>query len=101
MIAALAPFLPFYVVGILIGGQAAEKPREGETRIGSCRANGAEERTVTLLALDDDEAVLRTTQDNRRSRLYRSSDKLASRALEPIGNVVRQCAENTSCKPTP
>jgi hypothetical protein len=30
MIAALAPFLPFYVVGILIGGQAAEKPREGE-----------------------------------------------------------------------
>jgi hypothetical protein len=34
MIAALAPFLPFYVVGILIGGQAAEKLREGETESG-------------------------------------------------------------------
>jgi hypothetical protein len=37
------------------------KTTRGRTRIGSCRANGAEERTVTILALDDDEAVLRTT----------------------------------------
>ena len=105
MIAALAPFLPFcarhldrrpsrrkITRGHLNEGfshQSDLSPCEPESvhaeRMSQNRA------TLTILALDDDEAALKTRQDTRRSRLCSSSDKLAP--SQPLTNprTNRQC----------
>ena len=105
MIAPLAPFLPFcarhldrrpsrrkITRGHLNEGfshQSDLSPCEPESvhaeRMSQNRA------TLTILALDDDEAALKTRQDTRRSRLCSSSDKLAP--SQPLTNprTNRQC----------